>query len=103
MGWNEGIIAVKQITDEKKWFRAMEEVKGAFRRDCFFKEYPTDDKNAYFVNRDHEMKGVFDEKDNVKKWEITERLNFCEQGWEQQNHWDWQFFEHGQECNKRNT
>ena len=75
MGIDEGILVVKQITDEKKWFRAMEEVRGTFRREELFKEYPTEAENAYSV-----QKRVFDEKDNAKKWEITEPLNFFEQG-----------------------
>ena len=37
-------------------------------------------------------KGAFDEKDNVKRWEITEPLNFCEQGMGFQ--WYWHYFGH---------
>merc|ERR1711892_1380055 len=75
MGWNEGILAVKQITDEKKWFQAMEDVRRSFQNEDFFKESPQEDKEGKYSNWSE-----IGEKDDVKGWEITEPINFCEEG-----------------------
>jgi len=85
MGWNEGILAVKQITDEKKWFQAMEDVRRSFQNEDFFKESPQEDKEGKYSNWSE-----IGEKDDVKGWEITEPINFCEEG--KGFDWDWNDF-----------
>jgi len=40
MGVDAGILVTQQITDEHKWFVAMEEVRREFEREDYFKEMP---------------------------------------------------------------
>ena len=40
MGIDEGIIVVKQITDEWKWFQAMQEIQTTFKKDKLFRVLP---------------------------------------------------------------
>jgi len=69
MGIDEGIVALKQITDEFKWFNAMEEVKQFFQDKHYFKEYPR-----------HQLGHQLFTEGDLKLLEITEPLNFHEKG-----------------------
>ena len=91
MGWNEGILVVKQITDEKKWFRAMEDIRREFQGEDYFKEYPVEAIKELSSGYPYSvMKGAFEETDNVRAWEIVEPINFCEEGMGFQ--WHWKYF-----------
>ena len=70
------IIVVKQITDEKKWYHAMEDVREFFKNEEYFKEYPGIEYNQVT-------------NDQLKMLEITDPLNFCPrgQGFCQVLHW----------------
>ena len=89
MGIDEGIVVVKQITDEKKWFLAMEDIKRRFQGEDYFKEYPTDDEKASMVNINRGYARMFDDEINAKAWEILEPINFSEQGMRFQYHWQY--------------
>ena len=93
MGIDEGIVVVKQITDEKKWCLAMEDIKRRFQGEDYFKEYPTDDEKANMVNISRGGARMFDDEINAKAWEILEPINFSEQG--MAFHYYWQYFGSG--------
>ena len=82
MGIHMRIIVEEQITDEKKWFHAMEDVKESFKNEEYFKEYPGIDHNQVT-------------KDQLKMLEITEPLNFCPRGTGICQVWHWQNFDSG--------
>ncbi len=49
MGINAGIVVVRQITDEYKWFQAMKQIQNEFEREDYFKILPSFDKEAFTV------------------------------------------------------
>ena len=69
MGFNEAVIALKQITDEHAWYKAMEEVRNTFQEKEFFKEFPELE----------EGQAIF-ESDQLKLLKLTEPLNFSKDG-----------------------
>ena len=67
MGIDAGISVVKQITDERKWFIAMEAIQQAFQEEEYFTVLPRFDA-VKFVG------------DNIKKFELEEEMNFSKKG-----------------------
>ena len=82
MGIDEGILVVKQITDEHAWFCAMEDVRKAFYKEDYFRDHDQ-------VTSDGERERAF-EIEQLKLLEITEPLNFCDHG--QSFTWWWTSF-----------
>ena len=77
---NAGIVVVKQITDEKKWFQAMEHIRETFMWEDYFEMLP------YFNKEDFN-------KVSMKKFNLDEDMNFssnCFQTFD----WHWREFPH---------
>ena len=67
MGINAGIVVVRQITDEYKWFQAMEKIQNEFKREDYFVILPRFNKEAFTVEA-------------FEKLMLTEDLNFSSTG-----------------------
>ena len=74
MGYDAGIRVTQQITDEHKWFVAMEEVRREFEREDYFKEMP--DNRCNLNEKLFEM------------LETTEPINFSHRGKFFARHWN---------------
>ena len=67
MGIDAGIIVVRQITDEYKWFRAMKQIQNEFEREDYFVILPRFNKEAFTV-------------ETFEKLDLTEEMNFFTNG-----------------------
>ena len=75
MGITSGIVVLKQITDEYKWFQAMERIQNKFEGEAYFKILPKLNTEAFTVE-------VFDEL------MLAEDNNFYTNG-STSIDWDW--------------
>ena len=76
MGINAGIVVVRQITDEYKWFRAMKQIQNEFEGEDYFVILPHWQliwKEAFTV-------------ETLEKLMLTEDMNFSTNG---SRHVDW--------------
>ena len=67
MGINAGIVVVKQITDEHKWFQAMNHIQNEFKGEDYFVILPRFNKEAFTVEA-------------FEKLMLTEDMNFSSTG-----------------------
>ena len=67
MGIHAGIVVVRQITDEYKWFQAMERIQNEFKREDYFVILPRFNKEAFTVEA-------------FEKLMLTEDMNFSSTG-----------------------
>ena len=67
MGINAGIVVVRQITDEYKWFQAMEQIQNEFKLEDYFVILPRFNKEAFTVEA-------------FEKLMLTEDMNFSSTG-----------------------
>ena len=75
MGIDAGIVVVKQITDEYKWFRAMKQIQKEFEGEDYFVILPRFKKEAFTV-------------ETFEKLMLTEDMNFSTNG-STRMHDDW--------------
>ena len=75
MGINAGIVVVRQITDEYKWFQAMKQIQNGFESEDYFKILPSFDKEAFTVEA-------------FEKLMLDEDMNFSTNG-STQMYWHW--------------
>ena len=80
MGIDAGIVVVKQITDEQKWFQAMDRIRKMFGQADYFEILP------------HFNKEDFNEV-SMKKFNLDEDMNFSSNGF-QTIDWHWREFPH---------
>merc|ERR1712096_579569 len=76
MGTDAGILVTNQITDEHRWFLAMEEVRQHFKGREYFKELPHYECTIFGVEK-------------LKLLKLTEPLNFTDKG--RKFAWRWNF------------
>ena len=74
MDIDAGIVVIKQITDEQKWFQAMEEIQDEFMGKEYFEILPEFDKEEY-----NEL--IFD------KLNLDEDVNFSTNGYKWMEDW----------------
>ena len=67
MGINAGIVVVRQITDEHKWFQAMKHIQNKFEGEDYFVILPRFNKEAFTVEA-------------FEKLMLTEDMNFSSTG-----------------------
>ena len=80
MGIDAGIVVVKQITDEQKWFQAMEHIQKTFMWEDYFEILPDFNKEDF-------------NKVAMKKFNLDEDMNFSSNGF-QAIDWHWREFPH---------
>ena len=67
MGIDAGIVVVRQITDECKWFQAMKQIQNEFKGEDYFVILPEFNKEAFTVEA-------------FEKLMLTEDMNFSSTG-----------------------
>ena len=85
---------MKQITDEKKWISAIEDIKRTFQEAVFTEQ----DEKYPPIFKEHLDAEKFDEV-NARAWEILEPINFSEKGLPFE--YDWQGFDIGKDFDKK--
>ena len=72
-----GIVVIKQITDERKWFQAMERIRETFGQEDYFKILPRFKKEDFNVV-------------TMEKFNLDEEINFSRYGFQDLGHHDLQ-------------